>query len=118
VALGRLKSEGGGHDPDNLVTVCGAHHRALHRGLVTIEGRLDAGLRFLHADGSSYGLMPTPLAADAASKAFRALRALGFRESEARRALAEATHVGTTDDVEALVRRCLGLLTEHLARAS
>jgi hypothetical protein len=112
-----LKSEGGDHDPDKLVTVCSAHHRAIHHGLVTIEGSVAAGLRFLHADGSPYGVMPTPFAADAASKAFRALRSLGFREGEARRALAEATHVGTIDDVEMLLRRCLVLLTERFAKA-
>jgi hypothetical protein len=42
---------------------------------------------------------------------------LGFRESEARRALAETTHVGAIDDVETLIRRCLGLLTERFAKA-
>jgi hypothetical protein len=61
--------------------------------------------------------MPTPLAADAAGKAFRALRSLGFRESDTRRALAEATHVGAIDDAETLVRRCLVLLTERFAKA-
>jgi hypothetical protein len=114
----KLKGEGGDHDPDNLVTVCGAHHRALHRGVVSVEGRVASGLRFRNADGSPYGAMPTPLATDAVSKAFRALRALGFGESEVRRALTEATHVGATDDVEPLVRRCLGALTRQVARAS
>jgi hypothetical protein len=113
----QLKSEGGDHDPDKLVTACGAHHRAIHRGRVTIEGSVATGLRFLHADGSPYGVMPTPLSADAMSKAFRALRSLGFRESDARRALAEATHGGAIDDVETLVRRCLVLLTERFAKA-
>lgn len=61
--------------------------------------------------------MPTPLGADAVSKAFRALRTLGFREQGARRVLAEAAHVGACDDVEALLRRCLGLLTERMAKA-
>lgn len=112
-----LKSEGGNHDPDKLVTVCGAHHRAIHHGRVTIEGSVATGLRFLHADGSPYGIMPMALAADAASKAFRALRSLGFRETDARGALAEATHAGAIDDVERLVRRCLVLLTERFAKA-
>ena len=112
-----LKSEGGDHDPDKLVTVCGAHHRAIHHGLVTIEGSVATGLRFLHADGSPYGVMPRPSAVDAVSRAFRALRSLGFREREARRALAEATHVGAIDDVEMLLRRCLILLTERFAKA-
>jgi hypothetical protein len=27
-----LSSEGGSNEPDNLITLCGAHHRAAHRG--------------------------------------------------------------------------------------
>jgi Holliday junction resolvasome RuvABC DNA-binding subunit len=59
-----------------------------------------------------------PLATEVASKAFAALRTLGFRESEARRAIADATHAGAPPDVEALVRRCLHVLTEQVAKAS
>jgi hypothetical protein len=29
----------------------GAHHRALHRGALRIEGRVTTGLRFFRADG-------------------------------------------------------------------
>jgi hypothetical protein len=32
-----------------------AHHRALHRGELVIEGAVATGLRFRHADGSVYG---------------------------------------------------------------
>jgi hypothetical protein len=50
------KALGGDHHPDNLVTVCGAHHRAIHRGDVILEGSVSSGLRFRHADGSEYGI--------------------------------------------------------------
>ena len=49
------KAIGGDHHPDNLVTVCGAHHRAIHRGDVILEGSVSSGLRFRHADGREYG---------------------------------------------------------------
>jgi hypothetical protein len=62
----RYQALGGDHQPDNLVTVCGAHHRAIHHGYVLLEGSVSAGLRFLHADGSEYGdraaLEPEPVA--------------------------------------------------------
>ncbi len=56
------RSEGGDHDPENLCVLCGAHHRALHRGQLIIEGRVSAGLVFRHADGSNYGRVLDPRA--------------------------------------------------------
>jgi hypothetical protein len=112
------REEGGGHEPENLVTLCGAHHRALHRGTLVVE-RSDAGaLVFRHADGTGYGGRPDPAAADAGAKAFQALRGLGFKEGEARWALAQMTDAGGEASVEARVRHCLLLLTERLACAS
>ncbi len=46
-----LRSEGGGNDTDNLTTLCGAHHRATHRGELVVSGSVAAGIRFRHADG-------------------------------------------------------------------
>jgi hypothetical protein len=83
------RSEGGGHHAANLLTVCGAHHRALHRGELAVEGDAGAGVRFRHADGTPYGEPVEPRALDAQAKIFAALRGLGFREGEIRRALAE-----------------------------
>ncbi len=57
-----LRSEGGGHDADNLTTLCGAHHRAVHRGELVVSGSVAAGIRFRHADGSDYGQAPQPSA--------------------------------------------------------
>jgi hypothetical protein len=80
------RAEGGGHDPSNLITLCGAHHRALHRGQLVIEGRASSHLTFRHADGTRYGGVVSPAVADANTKAFQALCRMGFRQSDVRRA--------------------------------
>jgi hypothetical protein len=83
------RSEGGRNEPDNLICLCGAHHRAVHRGELRVAGRVSKGLRFEHADGAAYGHPPMPRAADLQAKAFAALRHLGFREGEVRLVLAK-----------------------------
>ncbi|MBA3454377.1 MAG: hypothetical protein H0T42_14890 [Deltaproteobacteria bacterium] len=40
------QANGGGHQPSNLCTCCAGHHRQLHRGLLSIEGRAPDELRF------------------------------------------------------------------------
>jgi 5-methylcytosine-specific restriction endonuclease McrA len=113
----RARQDGGGHEEGNLLTMCGAHHRAVHLGQLLITGSEPDGLRFWHADGSEYGQMPSSAQATAQARAFRALRGLGFGERDVRRAL-EQTHVGG-DSVEAIVREALRSLTEGaIARAS
>ena len=108
-----LRSEGGDHTVENLITVCGAHHRAFHRGQLIIEGRVSTGLKFRHADGTAYGQVVDPRSATVYEQAFHALHSLGFREGEARRALdalrADA-HVGDAT-LEGVLRRALALLT-------
>ena len=109
-----LRSEGGNHDEDGLVVLCSAHHRAQHRGLLLIEGRVSTGLRFRHADGRIYGRDLNAQSVGAHADAFRALRGLGFREGEARRALdlaRESAHVGDSLRVEDLIRVALAELT-------
>ncbi|HEY3500288.1 MAG TPA: HNH endonuclease signature motif containing protein, partial [Polyangiaceae bacterium] len=82
---------GGRHDPDNLVTLCAAHHRAVHRGELVIEGPASGTLTFRHSDGTRYGSpQVSASAADVFAKAFQALREQGFREGEIRRVLASA----------------------------
>jgi hypothetical protein len=111
--------EGGAHDPDSLVTLCGAHHRACHRGELVVQGRVSSGLSFHHADGTEYGGTVSMTAADVQTRAFRALRNLGFREREVRRALAEVTtELGYVPDLEATVRAALQRLTGELGRAA
>lgn len=80
------RSEGGTHDPDGLLVICDAHHRAVHDGKLFIDGRWSTGFRFRHADGTPYGgkVGPDPHDVDAAKVAFSVLRNLGFKEREAR----------------------------------
>jgi hypothetical protein len=82
------RSEGGANHADNLITVCSAHHRALHRGEIRIEGNAN-GARVVHADGNAYGQPVTPGAVDVQTKVFSGLRGLGFREGEVRAVMAE-----------------------------
>jgi hypothetical protein len=83
------RSEGGSNDPENTITICGAHHRANHHGELIIELGADGSPVFRHAEGSPYGQAVAPRVADAHSKIFSALRQLGFREREVRAVLAE-----------------------------
>jgi hypothetical protein len=124
------RAKRGRNEADNLITLCGAHHRALHRGALRIERKVSNGLRFSHADGRAYGATPhapasfvlTASARDALPpvserapfpRAFAALRSLGFPEREARRALAEIqTHVGADLALEPLLRQAVALLTQ------
>jgi 5-methylcytosine-specific restriction endonuclease McrA len=108
------RSEAGGNEPDNLITLCGAHHRAVHRGELFVAGSVSTGVRFRHADGSDYGGVVEPHAAEIQAKAFAALRGLGFREGEIRRALAESCTRGANRhaNIERVVRDALVRLTE------
>ncbi len=52
-----LHHEGGwkkGHDPEQMLTLCWAHHRARHDGLLRIEGKAPE-FRFLLLDGTALG---------------------------------------------------------------
>jgi hypothetical protein len=111
------RSEGGGHTVDNLITLCGAHHRAAHRGELVVTGSAVTGLHFMHADGSRYGQAQEPRSAETYAKAFAALRGLGFREGEVRRVLAESRESGDKREatIEGVVRDALARLTETLA---
>ena len=71
----------------NLICVCGARHRAAHRGKITIDRNEDGALRVQHADGSEYGRSVKPQALEVRVKVFSALRNLGFREAQVRAAL-------------------------------
>jgi hypothetical protein len=109
----------GQHELDNLLTLCGAHHRAVHRGELVIEGRVSRGLRFQHADGTAYGGAVAAGAADVRAKAFRALRSLGFAEHEVHQALRDVTHVGSPAPLDSTLRAALARLSESaLAKAS
>ncbi len=83
-----LRSEGGDHHPDRLLVLCAAHHRAVHRGTLIIEGGAVGALVFRHADGTCYGGPVRVETAAAFLEAHAALRSLGFGETESRGALA------------------------------
>ncbi|HWO13705.1 MAG TPA: HNH endonuclease signature motif containing protein, partial [Polyangiaceae bacterium] len=81
------RADGGTHDPRYLITLCGAHHRAVHAGRLQLSGAAGA-LCVRHADGSAYGAAIAPAAAsnaDIGEQVFRGLRGLGFKETEAKR---------------------------------
>ena len=107
------RSEGGGNEADNLIALCGVHHRAAHRGELVVEGSVSTGVRFRHADGSDYGQVLEARAAEIQAKAFAALRGLGFREGEIRRALADSGSRGNerATNIERVVRDALSRLT-------
>ncbi len=102
-----LRSEGGTHDPDRLIVLCGAHHRAQHGGQL-IDGCASKGFTFRHADGARYGGNVNPRTAAAHEEAFVALRSLGFRESESRAAL-ERVRARASEQVstESVIRQAL-----------
>jgi len=100
------RSEGGANTLENLVTLCGAHHRASHAGKLSSAGTPSEGLRFLHADGTPYGHAPSPAIAELRTRAYRALTHLGFRESEAKWALTRAPLTANVT-LEHVVRQAL-----------
>jgi hypothetical protein len=102
------RSEGGEHTPDNLITLCSAHHAALHRGTLIIGGTPESP-RFLHADGTPYGGTLSPTAADAFAKAFQGLKNLGYREAKVRAALAKIP-VAADSNLEKIIREALLIL--------
>jgi RuvA, C-terminal domain len=114
-----LRSEGGGNEADNLITVCGAHHRAAHRGQLGISGKVSTGVRFRHPDGSDYGQLAKPRVAETQAKAFAALRGLGFRERAVRRVLADLSQSseGREPNLESVLRSALSRLTTPCANS-
>jgi hypothetical protein len=90
------KSEGGDHHPDRLATMCSNHHKQAHEGRLIIEGDFSTSLTFKHADGSAYGTnLLNPQTSSTMTDLFSALRQLGFKETEAKRAITQvAPHVG------------------------
>ncbi len=108
----QARAEMGQNEAENLVTLCSAHHRAVHRSWLRVQGRISSGLRFLHADGTTYGESPSPAILNARTRAFQGLRGMGFNDREVKHALAEVeTHVGPALSLERLLRAALQVLT-------
>lgn len=109
----RARADGGSHAQANLAALCGAHHDAIHRGTLRVEGDADAdgALVFRHVDGSPYGGAPQPAAQQQLADAFLALKSMGWKEREARQALDTIQpHVGPSEPIEAVLRRCLAVM--------
>jgi hypothetical protein len=97
-----LRSEGGGHDPERLATLCGAHHRAVHAGSLRIDGSGTDGFRVHHADGTAYGARVKLPAADAVRQVVGMLEHLGFKPTRAR-ALVDAALVAVAPEDPAML---------------
>nr|PZN21940.1 MAG: hypothetical protein DIU78_16565 [Pseudomonadota bacterium] len=105
------RAEGGGHHPENLVTLCQGHHSLLHTGQLAIEGSPSTGLRFLRADGTEYTDLPSARAVAVGKQVFGALRRLGFSERHARSAVRRALEAVETPCAATLLRAALSALT-------
>jgi hypothetical protein len=122
-----FRSQGGDHDPQNLMLLCDGHHKLLHDGLLTINGRAPDQLTFVR-DGKHLADGRSSLDMDAVSQlgtevkrsrfadavklehAKQALVQLGFGARAARAALTTAcAHVGADADVPVLVKAVLAL---------
>ncbi|HUH05854.1 MAG TPA: hypothetical protein VML75_27885, partial [Kofleriaceae bacterium] len=99
------QTDGGGHDEENLVVACSAHHKAAHEGRIYIERR-DGRVVCTHADGTPYGQARAidPGELEVRAQALGALVDLGFRDREARAALAR---VPAGASIEPLLRAAL-----------
>jgi hypothetical protein len=53
--------QGGPTDPENLVMLCGHHHRLLHEGGWHVAGHPDHELTFVHPGGRALSTRPPPL---------------------------------------------------------
>lgn len=105
---------GGTHEPENLIVLCGAHHRAVHEGRMRLERNQQGTVKFFHADGTEYGSRTArPPRLQAISDAILALRTLGFTKSRATAAVASlAPHVGQNESRESIVTKALERLAE------
>jgi hypothetical protein len=107
------RAEGGTHDPDRLVLVCTAHHRAVHDRTLTIRSRASTGFVFEHADGSAYGSTRVDTQhAEVCASACEMLSGMGFKMREAR-AMVDAVRAvdcppeGASRSLEYVVRNAL-----------
>ena len=101
------RSEGGGHDPDRLAVLCGAHHRAVHAATLRLDGTGASGFTVQHADGTRYGAPPSLAATDVARQVARLLEHMGFKPTRARALVDAALSRVPPDDVAAMLRAAL-----------
>jgi hypothetical protein len=70
-------ADGGPTDLDNLVSLCGHHHRLIHEGGWTLTGHPDRRLTFLRPDGSAWRPGPEPLRPEVRARLVDPVRAAG-----------------------------------------
>ncbi|HEU4579978.1 MAG TPA: HNH endonuclease signature motif containing protein, partial [Polyangiaceae bacterium] len=85
--------EGGSHSADNLVTLCSAHHRALHLGELRSAGdasdfRVLPGALGVPLDGGA-PQPPTAPSCEVSTKVASGLCQLGFRPADVHAVIAE-----------------------------
>ena len=74
-----------------------------------MQGTASTGFTFRHADGTPYGKVLRPPAAEAAAQVFGALRNLGFTETRARALVDAVLRAGAPEDTTAFLRAALGV---------
>nr|PZN23591.1 MAG: hypothetical protein DIU78_13630 [Pseudomonadota bacterium] len=109
------QAEGGTHETENLVMLCGNHHIDVYLGPLSIEGSPSTKLRFLRADGSQYTETPSARAVAVGEQVFGALRSFGFSDRESRGAVKRVLETAETLCSKALLRAALALLTSRSA---
>jgi hypothetical protein len=103
----RPRSEGGDHDPELLLCLCGSHHRTAHAGNLVIGGSASQGFTFRSADGSAYGGPARPEAIDVTQQVLGTLRHLGFPAGQARALVDQVLRQGVPQGLDAFVRAAL-----------
>ncbi len=107
------RAKGGTNHGDNLITLCGAHHRAVHRGQLTAKPNDIGVIELQHAEGTAYGHIRRAKVIDRHPDLLIALRNLGFRSNDIHHALAvlgkDNALAGAT--LDQLLRAALQLLT-------
>ena len=101
------RSEGGDHDPAQLVPLCHRHHSQVHDGTLVITGNAEDGFDFRHADGARYGESPDAAAVELAQQAFTTLRAMGFTMTQARKLIDSVQQSGPPNTLAAFVQAAL-----------
>jgi hypothetical protein len=105
----RHREDGGDHTADNLLLLCAGHHRAHHEGAIAITGSAaDAQIVFLREAVAAPAASPPASTSDHAHTVRHALVQLGYKDGEARAAVARAmTHVGHAASFDEVLRAAL-----------
>lgn len=103
-------ADGGTHDPEKLVPLCGSpHHSAAHVGTLVVRGTYSTGFTFEHADGTRYGgESVSPQRSSVLAQVLEALVAMGFKQREAQGMVDRAKpHVGENATFDGTMRAAL-----------